>query len=273
MLCQREGDTRKSCRNIMQDLKVALIQSSLHWENIDSNLKMFEQKISSIKDKVDVIILPEMFSTGFSMKSTEFSKANKNSYGWMEEISAQYNCVLTGSLIWEENDKYFNRLFWVQPDGTVKTYDKRHLFSMGKEHEHYSAGTDKLLVEWNGWKIRPQICYDLRFPVWNRNTEDYDLLFFVANWPERRSDAWKTLLKARAIENQAYVIGVNRVGEDGNGVYHSGDSSVYDLAGECLFHQANEEVTKIVELSKEKLTTIREKLPFLKDRDNFILSD
>ncbi len=253
----------------MSDLKVVLIQTDLYWEDIQANLHLFDHKIDQINEQVDLIILPEMFSTGFTMNIKNFSKANITSLDWMKGKAKHTKAVITGSLIWEEDKNIYNRLFWVTPNGEYQTYDKKHLFSMGKEDLHYKAGTEKLVLKLNDWTICPQICYDLRFPMWNRNLEDYDLLFFVANWPEKRSDAWKTLLKARAIENQSYVIGVNRIGKDGNEIEYSGDSLGYGPMGEPMFNLANEDVVKIATLNKQNLKEIREKLPFLKDRDQF----
>ena len=254
-----------------QNLRVTLIQSNLHWENIDANLLMFEEKISSVEN-TDVILLPEMFSTGFSMKPEMFAEEMRGKFfKWMKNLSLKKNVVLCGSVMIKDSEKYFNRLIWMQPDGNFFTYDKRHLFRMGEENNHYNSGDKKIIVEWKGWKICPLVCYDLRFPVWSRNTKNYDLLLYVANWPERRIHAWKSLLVARSIENQCYTIGLNRVGEDGNKIYHSGDSSVIDMKGEILFQKSHEEIIHTIELSKSELENYRKEFPVLLDRDEFDL--
>ena len=188
---------------------------------------------------------------------------------WLKGKAQQTNAVLTGSFICIDNGDYFNRLVWMQPDGTYFTYDKRHLFSLAKEDQHYSAGQKRLIVEWKGWKIMPLICYDLRFPVWSRNTEEYDLLLYVANWPERRVEAWKSLLTARAIENQCYTIGVNRIGKDGNDIPHTGATSVVDYAGDLIYQVNNREDTFTTNLSLSPQNAFRDKLRFLADRDKF----
>ena len=254
-----------------QNLRATLVQSKLHWEDVDANLQMFGEKISSINN-TDVILLPEMFSTGFSMRPEIYAEEmNGKAVTWMRAIAEKKQAVICGSLMINGGGKFFNRLIWFQPDGKFFTYDKRHLFSMGDENNHYTAGKEKTIVQWRGWKICPLICYDLRFPVWSRNAENYDLLLYVANWPERRSYAWKQLLVARAIENQCYTIGLNRVGADGNKINHSGDSSVIDMKGEILFQKQNEEIIQTVELSKTDLENYRKEFPVLLDRDNFDL--
>lgn len=263
----------------MSDLIVTLIQTQLHWENKEANLHMLEQKILAIKERTQVVILPEMFSTGFSMKPEQFAeKMDGPSVQWMKKLAAKKKIILTGSLIIEEGGEYFNRLIWMLPNGQYGCYDKRHLFAYGEEDKHYSAGTERLIASVNGWKINLLVCYDLRFPVWSRQTSqgrgeerafEYDVLVYVANWPERRNTAWKSLLRARAIENQCYVIGVNRVGNDGNNIYHSGDSMVIDPLGEILYHKVDEEDVFTIELSKERLNEVREKFQFWRDADDF----
>jgi len=254
----------------MSNLNITFIQTELFWESKSQNLAHFAQLINDIKEATDIIVLPEMFSTGFSMQPEKFAEhMNGETVKWMLQQAKHKNAAVTGSIIINDDGKYFNRLIWSQPDGKIFHYDKRHLFGLSNEHEHYSAGIKKLLVEYKGWKICPLICYDLRFPVWCRNTEEYDLLLFVANWPERRNTAWKTLLQARAIENQSYVAGVNRIGNDGNNIYHSGDSSVIDPMGEVIFTQADLPFVKTFMLTKERLNFVREKLPFLNDADEF----
>jgi predicted amidohydrolase len=258
----------------MQDLKITLVQSNLYWENIDENLKMFSQKISSIKEKADLIVLPEMFSTGFTMNNKPLAeKMNEKTFQWMQKLAKEKNCVLTGSIIIEENSNYFNRLIWMRTDGTFETYDKRHLFRYANEQDHYTAGNKKLIVELNGWKICPQICYDLRFPVWIRNrNKEYDILIFSANWPERRNYPREALLVARAIENQSYVIGVNRVGKDGGGINHSGDSVAINPQGEIICRaKPNEEIAMTVTLSYSELEEWRKKFPVWMDADRFTI--
>lgn len=272
----------------MDDLKITIIQSSLHWENKEMNLNMFSQKINDITESTDLIILPEMFTTGFSMSPKKFAEPmNGATVSWMQEKAKEKNCVITGSFICEENEKCFNRLVWVNPDGSYSTYDKRHLFRMANEDAHYSAGQKRIIVELKGWKICPMICYDLRFPVWSRNKlvqgskEDtnpqyeYDLLIYVANWPEVRSYPWKTLLLARAIENQSYVVGLNRVGNDGNKIYHSGDSAVINARGEIISKtKPQEESTETITLNYSELHAYRKSFPAMLDADAFeIMND
>jgi predicted amidohydrolase len=261
----------------MQNLSVTIIQSILHWEDIDANLKMFSEKISSIKEKTNLIILPEMFSTGFTMNAKKLAEPmNGRTMQWMKEMAKKKNCVITGSIIIQEKKKFYNRLIWMLPNGKFKIYDKRHLFRYANEQKYYSAGEKKLLVDLNGWKICPLICYDLRFPVWCRNSSFggvrglYDVLIFIANWPEKRNHQWKTLLMARAIENQCYVIGVNRVGNDGNNIYHSGDSAVIDFKGENISKtRPHEESVETITLSKKELNQWRKIFPAWKDEDEF----
>ncbi len=263
------------------NLRITLIQSNLQWENIESNLSGFSQKIESINDATDIIILPEMFSTGFSMNAPALAeKMDGKAVNWMKQTAAANNCVVTGSLIIAEpvgrskaKMVYYNRLVWMQPNGEYLYYDKRHLFSLSKEETVFTPGTQRLVTEWKGWKICPLVCYDLRFPVWSRNTPDgYDLLIYVANWPEKRVYAWKQLLVARAIENQSFVAGVNRVGNDSNDFYYSGDSMVLDAMGNVLYHKNEGEDVFTVELNYESLQKTRATLPFLADADKFSLN-
>lgn len=261
----------------MSNLVITGIQTALHWENPAANLNMFEEKIKNIPGKTEIVVLPEMFSTGFSMKPGKLAETmNGETVNWMKRIAAEKKIILTGSVIIEEGEQYFNRLIWMLPNGEYGYYDKRHLFAYAGEDEHYTSGKKRLIASVKGWKINLLICYDLRFPVWARqqqNSEgpEYDVLIYVANWPERRIHAWKTLLQARAIENQCYVIGVNRVGNDGNNIYHSGDSMVVDPLGEALYHKAHEEDIFTITLQKDKLEEVRQKLPFWKDGDQFII--
>ncbi|PWV53613.1 amidohydrolase [Chitinophaga sp. S165] len=261
----------------MSDLKVTLVQTNLHWENIEENLRMFDEKINSIQERTEVVILPEMFSTGFSMAPEKLAQTMDGSaVQWMKKKAAEKNVIITGSLIIEEDGHYLNRLLWMQPNGVYGTYDKRHLFGYAGEHEHYQAGDKRLIAQVKGWKICLNVCYDLRFPVWSRNAispetgaPEYDILINVANWPERRSTPWKTLIHARAIENQAYAIGVNRVGNDGNNIYHSGDSSLIDPLGEILYRKSNDEDIFTTTLERSRLDEVRKNFPFLKDADKF----
>ena len=241
---------------------------------------MLEEKISSLYQKTEIIILPEMFTTGFSMKPELLAETMDGpALHWMKKMSAENRVILTGSLIIEEDKKYFNRLIWMMPNGEYGYYDKRHLFGYAEEDKHYSAGSKRLIVSVKGWKLNMMVCYDLRFPVWARQSPvkdkssayEYDVLLYVANWPDRRSHAWKTLLCARAIENQCYVVGVNRVGTDGNDIYYSGNSLVIDPLGEVLYHMADEEDIFTITLEKERLEEVRTKFPFLKDADRFSL--
>lgn len=251
-------------------MKVTIIQSNIVWEDVKENLKHFSKKINSIKEDTDLIVLPEMFTTGFSMKPDEFAPYEKMQIQWLKENSKNKNAVITGSIITKKNEQYFNSLIWMQPNGEFFVYNKKHLFSFAGEDKFYSPGTEKLTTNINNWKIRPLICYDLRFPVWSRNKQDYDILIYVANWPERRNDAWKTLLKARAIENQCYVIGVNRIGNDGNKIYHSGDSAVIDPKGNIISKtKAHEESVETVSLNLDELTAFRTKFPVANDADKF----
>ena len=265
----------------MSKLTITTIQSNLVWENKAANLLMLEQKIKDMEERTEILVLPEMFSTGFSMNAAALAEdMNGETVKWMKRISAEQKIILTGSLIIKEDNNYFNRLIWMLPNGEYGVYDKRHLFGFGKETEHYKAGNKRLIASVKGWKINVQICYDLRFPVWARQAPfpseraggeaaEYDVLMYVANWPERRSHAWKTLLCARAIENQCYVVGVNRVGDDGNNIYHSGNSMIIDPLGQVLYHNADEEDIFTLTLDKEMLDEVRSKFPFLKDGDSF----
>ena len=280
----------------MSHLTFTLIQSNLQWEDKTANLQQLEEKILSIQEPTQIIVLPEMFNTGFSMKPEELAEdMNGPTVAWMKRMAMEKRVIITGSLMIRENAQsghtdqmspttqvnYFNRLIWMLPNGQHGIYDKRHLFAYAGEDKHYKAGKKRLIASVNGWKINLQVCYDLRFPVWGRQAvahstaepegPEFDVLIYVANWPERRVHAWKTLLMARAIENQCYVIGVNRTGNDGNGINHSGSSMVIDAMGEVLYEKEHEEAIHTITLSKEKLEEIRHKLPFLKDADDFSL--
>lgn len=254
-------------------LYTALLQVDLKWEDPQANRSLFSKEIKALSDQVDLIILPEMFTTGFSMNAEKLAEKNDGlSFNWMKEMAGLKNAAITGSLIITENGKYYNRLFFVFPDGSFKSYDKRHTFSLAKEDRTYTAGNERLIVNYKGWKICPLICYDLRFPVWSRNTEPYDLLIYVANWPEKRVAAWDALLKARAIENMSYCIGINRTGIDGSGHNYSGHSAAYNCLGENLTGEYRElPFVKEVGLEKDHVENTRKQLRFLQDRDDFIL--
>jgi omega-amidase len=292
----------------MQDLSVTIIQTSLYWENPTANLANLEEKIATISTQSDLIILPEMFTTGFTMNVKSVAEPmNFTTFKWMRQQAKQTKAVITGSYIVKEGENYYNRLLWMRPDGTFEKYDKRHLFRMGGEYHHFAGGSERLIVELKGWKICPLICYDLRFPVWSRNVQEgkrrkeegdgskeedrnilsdklishtsyiqphtsylsYDLLIYVANWPAVRSQVWDTLLQARAIENQSYCIGVNRVGSDEMGLNYSGNSAVIDFKGNPLFYQKDSEVINNQILSKQKLDDFRTKFPAYLDADEF----
>ncbi len=254
----------------MENLNVTLIQTDLHWEDKAANLALFDKKLSQLHQPTDLILLPEMFTTGFSMDAPALAETmSGKTLHWLQEKAAAFNAVITGTCIIEEAGLYFNRLIWMRPDGSFETYDKRHLFALAKEHHTYTAGNQQLLVDLKGWKIMPLICYDLRFPVWSRNAAGYDLLLYLANFPERRNHAWKSLLIARAIENQAYTIGLNRVGTDGKEVYHAGDSAVIDYAGQVLYQCSHIENMYTAALSYTKQQAFREQFAFLNDRDDF----
>ncbi len=256
----------------MNNLKITTLQTTLVWENIDANLARLSEKINSLTQVSDIIILPEMFTTGFSMNPAIFAETpNGKTLTWLKEQAAKTTAVITGSYIVKENDHYYNRLVWMQPNGEFQTYDKKHLFSLSAEPDHYTAGKKRLMVIYKGWKICPLICFDLRFPVWSRNTADYDLLIYVANWPEKRAHHWRSLLMGRAIENQVYTIGVNRVGMDGHQLYHSGDTSILDYNGSILMHTAHVENSSTIELDYQKQQDFRAKLPFLADKGAFEL--
>ena len=262
----------------MSSLSFTLIQTNLYWEDKEANLKMLEDKINSISQPTHIVVLPEMFSTGFSMKpETLAEKMDGNTVAWMKKTAAAKKIIITGSVIIEDGSVYHNRLLWVLPNGEVGYYNKRHLFAYGNEDQYYAPGNERFIASVNGWKINLMVCYDLRFPVWARQQFhqadgfEYDVLIYVANWPARRNHAWKTLLQARAIENQCYVIGVNRTGIDGNDLSYSGDSMVADSLGKVLYQKENEEDVFTISLEKQHLNEIREKLPFWREADPFLL--
>lgn len=257
----------------MDHLKVTIIQSHLHWENPVANRTQFSEKIKSISEETNLIVLPEMFTTGFTMNAIPVAEdTNGPTLKWMQEMAGSQQCAIMGSVIIKDGDRYFNRLYFVHPDGQFQEYDKRHTFTLAGEHKIFASGSDRIIVEYKEWKICPLICYDLRFPVWARNTQDYDVLIYVANWPKKRVAAWDALLKARAIENMSYCIGVNRVGLDGNGHEYTGHSAVYDVLGTHISTpKFEEEFIETLSLSREHIASNREHLQFLNDRDSFIL--
>ncbi len=259
----------------IQNLKITLFQAYLFWENIEKNLQNLALRLSiGLREKTDLIVLPEMFNTGFTMNAAQLAEEmDGNTMQWMHQMARKYDCVVTGSLIIKENSNYYNRMIWMLPDGNYQHYDKRHLFGLGSEDKHYTAGKDALIVELKGWKIRLAICYDLRFPVWLRNKNaEYDLLLIIASWPDKRSAHWRTLIHARAIENQSYVIGVNRVGHDGDQIYHSGHSMCIDPLGNTVYYKPEDEDLYTFSINYTDLEKIRRQFPFLKDADTFNLN-
>lgn len=254
-------------------MKIALLQTPLFWENPNKNRTYLDEKINSISQYVDLIVLPEMFTSGFTMSPQNVAETMQGeTISWLKEWAKSKNCAITGSLVIEENERYFNRSVFVFPSGEIQTYDKRHLFTLAGENKVYTAGKSKLIVHYKGFKICPLICYDLRFPVFSRNVEDYDLLIYVANWPKPRVNAWDILLKARAVENMCYALGVNRIGTDANDLEYVGHSQAIDFLGNFIQSPFETEEISIIELDKEKLLETRSKLAFLNDRDNFLLS-
>ncbi|HVS94933.1 MAG TPA: amidohydrolase [Puia sp.] len=264
----------------MSSLTITTVQTALQWEDKEANLRLLERKILSLSDAAELVVLPEMFSTGFSMKPELLAETMDGpTISWMRTVAAKKKVILTGSLIIREGDDYFNRLVWMQPNGSLGCYDKRHRFAYAGEDQSYTAGRKRLIASVKGWKVLPLVCYDLRFPVWSRQSPpeenegmadpEYDLLLYVANWPQRRSHAWKTLLQARAIENQCFVAGINRVGNDGNDIYHSGDTMIVDPLGEVLYHAGDREEVFSLTIRKETLNGVRQHFPFWRDADHF----
>lgn len=258
---------------MQNQLKIALIQSDLVWENPEQNRSLFSEKIKTLKEDVDVIVLPEMFTTGFTMNAKLVAETMKgDTVIWMQHTALQTRAAVTGSLIIFENNQYYNRLLFVEPSGKITVYDKRHTFTLAGEHKVFSSGNKKEIVTYKGWKICLLICYDLRFPVWARNTENYDVLLYVANWPKQRISAWDALLKARAIENICYTVGVNRVGLDGNKNHYSVHTAVYNVLGAAITNiKPNEAHIEVVTLNQHHIHTYRNQFKFLNDKDAFIL--
>jgi omega-amidase len=257
----------------MNELKITLIQTSLVWEDKQQNLERLNQWFESITDPTDLIVLPEMFSTAFSMQTQLAETMDGETMLWLKNKSAQFNIPICGSLMMSDQGRFTNRFMWVNPDGSIHQYDKKHLFRMGDEHHHFEAGTDRIVIQYKGWKLLPMVCYDLRFPVWLRRSKelDYDAMLIVANWPERRAHHWRTLLQARAIENQSFVIAVNRVGMDGDGVNHSGHSGLISPKGEWVNDLASKEIMQTVTLHQSEVTDWRTSFPAQNDADEFIL--
>jgi predicted amidohydrolase len=258
----------------VQDLNISIIQSTLDWQDAPSNRAHFDSLITDIEGPTDLVILPETFTTGFTMDSAAFSETMEgDTVAWMKLLAQDFQITLCGSLIIEDEGRYYNRLIWASADGGVEHYDKRHLFRIVDEHEHFSAGTARPVFQLNGWRIRPLICYDLRFPVWSRGINDSDLMIFVANWPASRRSAWQVLLPARAVENQCYVAGVNRVGTDGNDKRYAGESAVIDYLGKPVVSCDDQPCTKTVTLSGAALERYRKKFPAWLDADQFTITD
>lgn len=259
----------------MDALKITSFQAYLFWENPEKNRQNLGLRLSAIREKTDLIVLPEMFNTGFSMNTEKLAEEmNGPSMQWMHQQAQKFDAVVCGSLIIRESGNYYNRLIWMRPDGTFEQYDKRHLFGLGDEDKHFTAGTKKLFVELKGWKICANICYDLRFPVWLRNDpqDPYDILLIIASWPDKRALHWRTLVPARAIENQTYVVAVNRVGHDGNEIFHSGGSMCIAPNGNVVYYKPNDEDLYTFTISKEEIVKSRRIFPFLKDADDFTLN-
>ena len=251
-------------------MKIALFQTSLAWENPEVNRTFIEKYFMSEEESFDIFVLPEMFSSGFTMNPEKIAETmNGKTISWMKSLALKKDCVICGSLVIEEKNDYYNRFIFVHPNGKMDFYDKRHLFSLAGEHEKYSKGIKKVIIDYKGWRICPQVCYDLRFPAFSRNHENYDLLLYVANWPKTRITAWDALLKARAIENMCYVVGVNRIGFDENNHQYIGHSQVLDELGNQILDADEKLGVFIVELDKNKMLENRNKLNFLNDKDEF----
>ncbi|MBA3829689.1 MAG: amidohydrolase [Taibaiella sp.] len=254
-------------------LNITLIQTDIVWEDVQANLQHYEQLLDGIQDKKEIVVFPEMFTTGFSMAPERLAESMDGpSVSWMKGMAAKHRCIITGSLIIKDGNNFYNRLLWVLPNGQEHHYDKRHLFGYGEEDKHYTPGDKRLIVQVNGWRICLMVCYDLRFPAWARNQGgEYDVLMYVANWPEKRSIAWKTLLHARAIENMCYTVGVNRIGTDGKEIHYAGDSSVFGPLGEIVWRKTNEAAVHTITLEKNAIENARAHFPFLNDADKFLL--
>ncbi|MFD1769687.1 amidohydrolase [Sphingobacterium suaedae] len=257
----------------MEPIKITIFQAYLFWENVEKNLNNLSLRLSALKEKTDLILLPEMFNTGFTMNVEKVAETMDGpTMHWMYEHAKAYDCVVAGTLIVAENGQFFNRFVWMSPDGNFVHYDKRHLFGLANEDKIFTPGNSRIVLELKGWKVCPMVCYDLRFPVWSRNLGGaYDLLVYTASWPDKRSAHWRALIPARAIENQAYVIGVNRVGYDGNEIYYSGGSMCISPMGDVVYYKPEDEDLYTFTLNPADLVKAREHLPFLKDADHFTL--
>lgn len=255
---------------MMDKLDIALIQTELFWEDVEKNLARFDSLISKV-GKADIIVLPEMFSTAFSMNTELLAEEKEgHTFHWVMKKAKEKNCAICGSHIVKENGKVYNQFLWCDENGNSFSYNKRHLFRMANEDQHFAAGEERIIIDYKGWKILPLVCYDLRFPVWSRNKNlEYDLMIYVANWPEARRQPWMTLLKARAIENLSYVVGVNRIGMDGRNIDHSGDSMIIDFKGDEIIHGDKREIILESHIDKTELENFREKFPAYKDADKF----
>lgn len=251
-------------------MKIALFQTNLIWENPTSNRAFIEEHFINETESFDLFVLPEMFTTGFTMNPENVAETmNGQTINWMKSLALKKDCAICGSLVIQENNRYYNRFIFVHPNGKIDFYNKRHLFSLAGEHEKYSKGNEKVVIDFKGWKICPQVCYDLRFPAFSRNHEDYDLLLYVANWPKPRTNAWDILLKARAVENMCYTIGVNRIGYDENNHEYIGHSQVIDELGNQILDAEENLGVFMIELDKNKMLQTRNKLNFLSDKDDF----
>ncbi|QYR52189.1 amidohydrolase [Lysobacter soyae] len=260
------------------DLRIHLVQGNTRWHDPDGNRHYYQGMIEPLKGKSDLVVLPETFTSGFSNDAVRNAEdMHGKTVAWMRAQAAELDAAVCGSVQMSEAGKVFNRMLFVTPDGGVQTYDKRHLFTFAREHERYSAGVERLIVKWRGWRICPLVCYDLRFPVFSRNGLDagdeahYDLLLYVANWPSVRDYPWRTLLRARAIENLSYVAGVNRVGDDGNGLHYSGDSAVIDFLGQPMIELRDAEGVIDAVLDPSELRAHRTRFPALNDADGYSL--
>jgi len=259
-----------NCMEIKDQIKVALVQFDILWESVAENCWKIEQMICENRSEVDILILPETFNTGFSLNPKKVSETiDGDTINWMKYLAIRRNIVVCGSIFIYENGKYYNRFYWIEPDGKIYFYNKRHLFSLGGENKFFSKGDTQTIIEYKGWKFLPQICYDLRFPIWARNTQSYDVMINVANWPSSRIEVWKILLKARAIENQCYVVAVNRIGVDGVGIEYSGNSMVVDPKGIKIFKAEKREMIETVTIDYHHLHSFRNKFNTLNDMDNF----
>ena len=258
----------------MSTLNITILQADLHWHDAAANRRAFADAIDALTEDTDLIVLPEMFSTGFTMDAPDLAETMDGpTLSWLHEQAAQTGKAICGSLIVEETGAYYNRFVFMRPDGKYETYDKRHLFRLADEQKHYAAGADRVVFGYRGVRICPQVCYDLRFPVWSRNRGDYDLLIYVANWPDRRHHAWATLIRARAIENQCFVAAVNRTGTDGNSLPYKGGSAIINYLGEDLIDLGDSVAAGTATIDLGAMQVFRDRFPFHMDADDFTLLD